>query len=235
MFKNLAVALALTAGLGAPVWAASDLGFESGDTSGWTLSGGATLSAVGSYSTNVVDEYDPGFVMPVSLSPVEGSQFGVLQMGPAPATSSLLPVSHDSTATLSLGAASRYGDVLYLRLLTADYFYSVAPSPGIPTYNDRVSVVYDGNGASPDVLSAADILNSGYTADSGWLGYALRPGTQQVSITLTNFHDIGGSNPPTLAIDFSAAPVPENSSFALMAAGLGVLALVGRRRQTSRA
>jgi uncharacterized protein (TIGR03382 family) len=118
------------------------------------------------------------------------------------------------------GAASAPGDVVFLRLLSADYFYS-----GL---DDEIAITYDG--ALTDRVTAVDILASGYAGDSGWVGFAVPTGTQNIYLTLTNYYDVDASNTPIAAIDYVSA-VPENPTAAMLAAGLGVLALVGRRRR----
>ena len=233
MFKSLSslckpAALALAACLGGLSAHAAPAGFESGDTQGWTVSAdGVTLTAQGSYTVTLTDDHDPSFAYTTTVTPVSGGYFGLLQMGPMPPTGTTTPVSHSSQAEFTLDLPSAAGDKLFLRLLTADYLYSDA-GPGIPAY-DSVSVVYDGDTANPDVWRASDILAAGWSGDSGWQPFALPAGTQHLQFTLSNRYSIDGSNAPLVAIDFSVASVPEPSSFALMALGLGVLVRVRSR------
>ena len=234
MFKSLSslckpAALALAACLGGLPAHAAPAGFESGDTQGWTVSAdGVTLTAQGSYTVTLTDDHDPSFAYTTTVTPVSGGYFGLLQMGPMPPTGTTTPVSHSSQAEFTLDLPSAAGDKLFLRLLTADYLYSDA-GPGIPAYDDSVSVVYDGDTANHDVWRASDILAAGWSGDSGWQPFALPAGTQHLQFTLSNRYSIDGSNAPLVAIDFSVASVPEPSSFALMALGLGVLVRVRSR------
>lgn len=220
-FKHLAAALALTGLAASPAFALNNLGFESGDASGWLNINGPTLSAASSLSLTLTDERDPGFALPVSVTPVDGSHFGVLTMPDGVTTDPVVSTAQAWSFNLA-GAPSVYGDMVYLRLISADYFYA-----GL---DDEIAITYDGG--LTDRITAADILNAGYSGDSGWLGFAVPTGTQNVYLTLTNFYDASGSNTPIAAIDYVPAAVPENSSLAMLAAGLGALALVGRRRRT---
>jgi hypothetical protein len=219
-FKNLVAALALTGLASAPAFALNNAGFETGDASGWLNINSPTLSAASSLSVLLTDERDPSFALPVSIAPVDGSYFGVMTM---PDGITVDPgVSTAQTWSFNLtGAPSAYGDMVYLRLISADYFYQ-----GL---DDEIAVTYDGG--LTDRITAADILSAGYSGDSGWLGFAVPTGTQNVYLTLTNFYDASGSNTPIAAIDYVPAAVPENSSLAMLGAGLGALALVGRRRR----
>lgn len=219
-FKHLAAALALT-GLGAsPAFALNNVGFETGDASGWININSPALSAVTSLSTTLTDERDPTFALPVTIAPVDGSYFGVLTMPDGITTDPVVSTAQTWSFNLA-GAPSAYGDMVYLRLISADYFYA-----GL---DDEIAITYDGG--LTDRITSADILNAGYSGDSGWLGFAVPTGTQNVYLTLTNYYDASGSNTPIAAIDYVPASVPENSSLAMLGAGLGALTLVGRRRR----
>jgi len=231
MFKTLASACLLVLGLAAdPARAVGDLGFETGSTQGWSVSAdGALLSAESRRTLTLVDEADSSFTSTATLTPAAGSYFGLLQMGAMPATDQLWPSSYSSQASFSLDPSLSTGGTLYLRLLTSDYWYSTPATPGGPAYDDQITVRYDGDASSAQGLSASFILGAGAVGDSGWQAFALRPGTQQVQVTLTNYYNVEASNAPLAAIDFSATAVPEPSSFALMALGLGVLLRVRSR------
>lgn len=233
MFKKIAFAAALAAISASPAFALTDAGFETG-TSGWiTLPtpDGALLSAVDSGTTlyTVNDETGSSFsyahddVAPGSgVLAAAGSKFGLLEICAA----STATCGSNSAYTLNLaGPVSKYGDVLWLRLMTEDYTAGAL-------YNDSIKVSYYGAGSTSalgaDSISVASMIASGLNYDSGWKGFAVPVGTQNMLITLTNADPY---NRPLGLIDYSAAPVPEADSIAMMLAGLGVLGFVSRRRQ----
>lgn len=235
MFKKIAFAAALAAVSASPAFAVTDAGFETG-TSGWiTLPtpDGALLSAVDSGTTlhTINDEtgtpfsyaHDDG-VPGTGVLAADGSKFGLLEICAA----STVTCGSNSAYTLNLaGPVSKYGDVLWLRLMTEDYTAGAL-------YNDSIKVSYYGAGSTSalgtDAISVASMLSAPIPLyyDSGWKGFAVPVGTQNMLITLTNADPY---NRPLGLIDYTAAPVPEADSIAMMLAGLGVLGFVSRRRQ----
>jgi hypothetical protein len=222
MIKKLALALTLAGLASSSAFAVTNAGFEAG-TTGWNNLNGATLQSVLSgTSVSLTDDFSPA-TYSTTIDAVSGTSFGLLTVAdPAYLPG---PGSTVSTQAWSLnlsGPNSNAGDMFYMRLLTMDSAWA--------GYDDAVTVTF--NGTTSYSLSAATMGGLGHY-DTGWMGYAMPTGTQNIMITTTNYFDVDGLNKPIVALDFAAAaPVPEPESMAMMLAGLGALGFVARRRKS---
>lgn len=242
MFKKLISIAALAALSSTSAFALTNPGFEDGTTNGWTVLGGAQLTAMDSMPFSLFDEADGGaFVDSGTWTAAYGTHFGVLRVANPPATSSVDPVPDSMHYVLNFANTSQAtaaGDKFAVRLMTADYFY--APDG----YDDTVSITFAGNysGTYTYTYAASQFLTPYNQADSGWLemtfgnGVNDAPvGTTAFIVNVTNYYDSFGSNAPTIGLDFEAAPVPEPETYAMMLAGLGALGFMSRRRRAKKA
>jgi hypothetical protein len=251
MLKKLVYALALTGLASGQAFALSNPGFEAGlgaNPAGWITPLGTLTSVASGTTVSVID--DAYFVTPTEIyaanvTAMSGNNFGLLET--CPATTAVLSCMSNVAFSISLGGpVSNYGDILWMRLFTADF---------IPAdYNDSVSVSYYGVAAGSalqvDTLSVQTMYDetsidpvSGAilhgNTDSGWKGFAVPIGTNSLVVQLNNVatNAIIPSdnlyNRPIVALDYAAAPVspvPEADASAMMLAGLGVMGMLARRR-----
>ena len=240
MLKKIVYALALTGLASGQAFALTNAGFEAGlgaNPAGWITPLG-TMTAVASGTTvRVIDDAyfaTPTEIYAASVDAMSGNNFGLLET--CPASTPVLSCTSNVAFSINLGGpVSNYGDVLWMRLFTADF---------IPAdYNDSVSVSYygvsSGSALQVDTVSVQSMYNEGLNTDSGWKGFAVPIGTNSLTVELNNvanFPVIPSDhlyNRPIVALDYAAAvvtPVPEAETSAMMLAGLGVMGLLARRR-----
>lgn len=247
MLKKSVYALALCGLVSGQAFALTNTGFEAGtgtNPAGWMALGAEgvmTSVASGTRLYTVNDENGPGneisFVHDdgapgTGVLAADGSNFGMLEICPASTAAPGCGSSSGATATYGLnlaGPVSNGGDIMWLRLMTEDY--SVGS-----LYNDKISVSYYGasstSALATDSLSVSGLASQHIYYDSGWVGFAVPVGTQNLIVSLTNADPY---NRPIGLLDYTAAPVPEADSVAMMMAGLGVLGFVSRRRRAGKA
>jgi hypothetical protein len=237
MLKKTVYALALTALASGQAFALNNPGFEDSlgaSPTGWVAPLGTLTSVASGTTVRVIDD---GYLSPAAeiyataVTAMSGNNFGLLETCPASTVATSCPSTMAFSFSLG-GPVSNYGDVLWMRLFTADF---------VPAdYNDSVSVSYFGTGSGGalqvDTISVQSMYNEGLNTDSGWKGFGVPVGTNTIMVQLNNV-GIGGVpdvyNRPIVALDYDAAPVtpvPEAETSAMMLAGLGVLGLVARRR-----
>lgn len=242
MLKKIVYALALSGLASGQAFALNNPGFEDGlgaNPTGWVSpmpEGKLTSVASGTMVRVIDDAYlpSPTEIYAVSVDAMSGNNFGLLET--CPASTAVLDCTSNVSFSFNLGGpVSNYGDVLWMRLFTADF---------IPAdYNDSVSVSYFGASAGAalqvDTISVQSMYDEGLNTDSGWKGFGVPIGTNSIMVQLNNV----ANNPvipsdalynrPIVALDYDAAPVtpvPEAGTTAMMLAGLGVLGMVSRRR-----
>lgn len=241
---SAAVVAGLTAFAVSPAFALNNPGFEAGvgaNPAGWISPLGTVTSVASGSTVRVID--DAYFVTPTEIystnvDSMSGNNFGLFET--CPASTAVLNCSSNVAFSFNLGGpVSNYGDILWMRLFTADFLPA--------DYNDNVSVSYFGasslSALTTDTISVQTMYAEGLNTDSGWKGFAVPVGTQSLQVQMNNvatnpiiFAD-NLYNRPIVALDYDAAvvtPVPEAGTSAMMLAGLGVLGLVARRRSASR-
>ncbi|MDZ7856218.1 PEP-CTERM sorting domain-containing protein [Sphaerotilus sp.] len=228
-----------------PAFALNNPGFEAGvgaNPAGWITPLGTVTSVASGTTVRVIDDAyfpAPTEILARSVDAVSGNNFGLLET--CPASTAALDCASNVAFSFNLGGpVSNVGDILWLRLFTADYLPA--------DYNDSVTVSYFGassaSALNSDTLSVQTMADDGgLNTDSGWKGFAVPFGTQSLMVQINNvatnpiiFSD-NLYNRPIVALDYEAAPVtpvPEAGTSAMMLAGLGVLGLVARRRSAAR-
>ncbi|WP_338412952.1 PEP-CTERM sorting domain-containing protein [uncultured Sphaerotilus sp.] len=251
MLKKLVYALALTGLASGQAFALTNPGFEAGlgaNPAGWITPLG-TLTSVASGSTvHVIDDAyfpTPTEIYSANVTAMSGNNFGLLET--CPASTAVLDCGSNAAFSINLGGpVSNYGDVLWMRLFTADFlpadyndsvtvsYYGVSSGSALQVDTISVQTMYDEVSIDPDTGA---ILHG--NTDSGWKGFGVPIGTNSLVVQLNNAAtvDIIKSdtlyNRPIVALDYAAAavsPVPEADASAMMLAGLGVLGMVARRR-----
>ena len=242
MIRKFVVSAALAACAATPALALTNPGFEDSlgaNPTGWiTPLGTLTSVATGTEVAVIDDAYfaTPTEIYRTAVSAISGNNFGLLET--CPAATAVLSCSSNASFSFGLGGpASVAGDVLWMRLFTADF----VPA----SYNDSVSVSYFGPGSGSalqvDTISVQSMYDEGLNTDSGWKGFGVPVGTNSIMVQLNN---VANSpiipsdalyNRPIVALDYEAAPVtpvPEADVTAMMLAGLGVVGMIARRRNS---
>lgn len=240
MLKKIVYALALTGLASGQAFALNNPGFEDSlgaNPPGWISPLGTLTSVASGTTVRVIDDAylpTPTEIYAVSVDAMSGNNFGLLET--CPASIAVLDCSSSVSFSFNLGGpVSNFGDILWMRLFTADFLPD--------DYNDSVSVSYFGTSSGAalqvDTLSVKTMYDAGGNTDSGWNGFAVPIGTNSIMVQLNNVANnpviMSDSlyNRPIVALDYDAAPVtpvPEAGTTAMMLAGLGVLGLVSRRR-----
>ena len=240
MLKKIVYALALTGLASGQAFALNNPGFEDGvgaNPAGWVTPLGTMTSVASGTTVRVIDDgyfATPTEIYSTPVTAMSGDNFGLLET--CPASTAVLSCNSNVSFSFSLGGpVSNYGDVLWMRLFTADF----VPA----SYNDSVSVSYFGAGSGAalqvDTISVQTMYDEGLNTDSGWKGFGVPVGTNSIMVQLNNVANSAVIpsdnlyNRPIVALDYDAAPVtpvPEADAAAMMLAGLGVLGLVARRR-----
>lgn len=236
MIRKFVVSASLAACAATPALALTNPGFEDSlgaNPAGWiTVPSGTpttgTLTAVLSNTPATV--IDDGYLAypdytaddgAGGIAAMAGNNFGLLET--CPAGTAATACQFQAVYSFNLGGpVSTYGDILWMRLLTQDWEAK---------YDDYVSVSYFG--ASSTTALATDTISASTmpVVDSGWQGFGVPVGTQSLQVTLVNVGDV--YNRPIAALDYQyAAPVPEADVTAMMLAGLGMLGVVARRRNS---
>jgi hypothetical protein len=240
MLKKLVYALALTGLASGQAFALNNPGFESGlgaNPAGWLTPLGTLTSVASGTTVHVVDDAyyaAPTEIYSVAVDAVSGNNFGLLETCPAGVDALVCPSSVSFSFNLG-GPVSNYGDVLWMRLFTADF--------DAANYNDSVSVSYFGTSSvtalQVDSLSVQSMIDDGLYPDTGWKGFGVPIGTNSIMVQVNNVANFptipsdNNYNRPIVALDYFAAPVtpvPEAETSAMLLAGLGVLGMVSRRR-----
>lgn len=208
------------------------------------LASATTTFNAGAFSV-LYDETTSGFGLITSWFTGPGGATGfewslnpsinVTSVGGAPASATFaIP---DFTITANAGYAlsgpvnSSLGNIFY--------FQNGAGATTSITAAGNVSV----NGGAPTVLAAAPLTQNpssptlGYFAGSssfaaaGFTSFAVTGASITLNASGGSFAAIGAQPQNKLKFEFTAAPVPEPETYALLLAGLGVVGLVARRRQ----
>lgn len=240
MLKKIVYALALSGLATGQAFALNNPGFEDGlgaNPAGWVTPLGTLTSVASGTTVRVIDDAylpTPTEIYSTPVTAMSGNNFGLLET--CPASTAVLSCNSNVSFSFSLGGpVSNFGDVLWMRLFTADF---------VPAdYNDSVSVSYFGAGSGAalqvDTISVQSMYNEGLNTDSGWKGFGVPVGTNSIMVQLNNVATApvipsdNLYNRPIVALDYDAAPVtpvPEADVTAMMLAGLGVLGMVSRRR-----
>jgi PEP-CTERM motif len=242
MLKKTVYALALTALASGQAFALNNPGFEDGlgaNPSGWVTPLGTLTSVASGTTVRVIDDayvLTPTEIYSTPVTAMSGNNFGLMET--CPAATPMADCKNSVSFSFNLGGpVSNYGDVLWMRLFTADFDGA--------NYNDSVSVSYFGTGSGAalqvDSISVQSMNPSSNPniVESGWKGFGVPVGTNSIMVqlnTVANNALIASDhlyNRPIVALDYDAVPVtpvPEADATAMMLAGLGVLGLVARRR-----
>lgn len=236
MIRKFVVSASLAACAATPALALTNTGFEDSlgaNPAGWVtvpsgIPGTGSLTSV--LSNTPVTVVDDGYLTypdytandgAGGIAAAAGNNFGVLETCPAGTAAAACQFSAIYSFNLG-GPVSTYGDIMWMRLLTQDF---------TAQYDDYVSVSYFGANSTTALATDTISASTMSVVDSGWQGFGVPFGTQSLQVTLVNFGDV--YNRPIAALDYQyAAPVPEADVTAMMLAGLGVLGLVARRRNS---
>lgn len=237
MIRKFVVSASLAACAATPALALTNTGFEDSlgaNPAGWvtvpmgaaTTTGSLTSVPSNTPATVIDDGYAtyPDYTPDDGLggiSAMAGNNFGLLET--CPVTTAATACQFSAVYSFNLGGpVSTYGDIMWMRLLTQDWEAK---------YDDYVSVSYFGAGSTTALATDTISASTMSVVDSGWQGFGVPVGTQSLQVSLVNFGDV--YNRPIAALDYQyAAPVPEADVTAMMLAGLGMLGVVARRRNS---
>lgn len=191
-----------------PAQAFTNLGFDDGNTSGWTVAAPGMLEAHTDFTVSIGQSN-------FGINPIGGDYFGLLTTG-LPQTNALASFA----SNLDLAMPYSGAEALWLRFL----------SPELKTtqFNDTAVVFYVTSTGSSGVLASLTVNQ--YAPDSNWLQYTIPTGTTFLGFSLSNVSTAGTDNRGHSYLAIDLAPVPEPPTPALVLAGIAVMAFLSRRR-----
>jgi hypothetical protein len=208
---------------------------------GWTTGGDAAVVGNHLSLTNAFDATDDTDGVNRNLSgnaPLVSGQPGGLEDSAGVAQQALDPNPGQAITAIEGSIASQSFLAAAGSQLSFKWDLSTQDQSGDPTLADIAFVVIDGKlTVLGNVLDASTAITGGtYAAHTGWTDWSATfasGGTHTIAFGVADIGDYVTSS----ALDVSdvtlteASAVPETSTLALMAAGLGLLALRARRRQ----
>ncbi len=214
--------------------------FDNG-LAGWTTGGDAAVVATHLSLTNAFDASDDADSVSRNLSgnaPLPSGQPGGLEDSAGLAQQALDPNPALAITATEGSVASQSFQAAAGSQLSFKWDLSTQDQSGDPTLADIAFVVIDGKlTVLGNVLDASTAITGGtYAAHTGWADWSTTfasGGTHTIALGVADIGDYVTSS----ALEVSdvtlteVSAVPETSTLALMAAGLGLLALQARRRQ----
>ncbi len=126
------------------------------------------------------------------------------------------------TTPITYTAAAMEGDLVMFSLISADHGDLTAQFPA-----DELSLTFNGCTTCSTFYTSTQLAQPGGSYPQGsWFGFYAGAGTTSFTLTLTNGDEFNAAVGAVAVV-----PVPEPETYALMAAGLGVIGTLARRRR----
>jgi hypothetical protein len=199
----------------------TNLGFETGDFTGWSVLGYA----------GVYNSFNDGYT---TVTPASGSYFAVVQNGYADLNTVASFAGVDPSVITAVQDTQGYGGSLYGGSAIStdvtfnngdlytelDRFFATDYEP----YNDQAYVIFHGINVSQDVaFFLGSVYSVGSYGDSGWLGTGLGyggPNGAEYQVTYAVFNAGDNNVPSYLGVDAPTNTTPSPAAILPFAAGL---------------